>query len=84
MEDKLKLIQKTIRDLIKFSDKDEDLELDVAFLMANNEDDIIDEFRKMYYERKFSWINEIDNKVADLLINIYGLYFDEQTDIETN
>lgn len=84
MEDKLKLIQKTIRDLIKFSDKDEDLELDVAFLMANNEDDIIDEFRKMYYERKFSWINEIDNKVADLLINIYGLYFDEKTDIETN
>jgi hypothetical protein len=84
MEDKLKLIQKTIRDLIKFSDKDEDLELDVAFLMANNEDDIIDEFRKMYYERKFSWVDEVDNKIADLLINIYGLYFDEQTDSETN
>jgi len=84
MESNLKLIQKTLRDLIKFSDGEEDLELDVAFILSNYEDSYIDEVRKIYYERKFNWLDGIDNKIADLLINIYGLYFDEQTDTETN
>jgi len=84
MEINLKLIQKTLRDLIKFSDGEEDLDLDVAFILSNYEDSYIDEVRKIYYERKFNWLDGIDNKIADLLINIYGLYFDEQTDTETN
>jgi len=84
MESNLKLIQKTLRDLIKFSDDEEDSELDVAFMLSNYEDSYIDEVRKIYYERKFNWLDGIDNKIADLLINIYGLYFDEQTDTETN
>ena len=80
MEEKLQLVQRTLRDLVRFNTDKEDLNLDVAFILASNDDELIDEFRKMYYHRNFKWVNDIDNEIADILFEIYGLYFDETTD----
>ena len=82
MEEKLQLVQRTLRDLARFNTDKEDLNLDVAFILASNDDELIDEFRKMYYHRNFKWVNDIDNEIADILFEIYGLYFDETTDGE--
>jgi hypothetical protein len=82
MEEKLQLVQRTLRDLVRFNTDKEDLNLDVAFILASNDDELIDEFRKMYYHRNFKWVNDIDNEIADILFEIYGLYFDETTDGE--
>ena len=79
MEEKLQLVQRTLRDLVRFNTDKEDLNLDVAFILASNDDELIDEFRKMYYHRNFKWVNDIDNEIADILFEIYGLYFDETT-----
>ena len=79
MEEKLQLVQRTLRDLVRFNNDKEDLNLDVAFILASNDDELIDEFRKMYYHRNFKWVNDIDNEIADILFEIYGLYFDETT-----
>jgi hypothetical protein len=38
----------------------------------------------MYYHRDFKWINDVDNQIADILFDIYGLFFDETTDGENN
>ena len=84
MEEKLQLVQRTLRDLVRFNTDKEDLNLDVAFILASNDDELIDEFRKMYYHRNFKWVNDIDNEIADILFEIYGLYFDETTDGENN
>ena len=82
MEEKLQLVQRTLRDLVRFNTDKEDLNLDVAFILASNDDELIDEIRKMYYHRDFKWINDIDNQIADILFDIYGLFFDEETDGE--
>ena len=82
MEEKLQLVQRTLRDLVRFNTDKEDLNLDVAFILASNDDELIDEIRKMYYHRDFKWINDIDNQIADILFDIYGLFFDETTDGE--
>lgn len=82
MEEKLQLVQRTLRDLVRFNTDKEDLNLDVALILASNDDELIDEFRKMYYHRNFKWVNDIDNEIADILFEIYGLYFDETTDDE--
>lgn len=82
MEEKLQLVQRTLRDLVRFNTDKEDLNLDVAFILASNDDELIDEFRKMYYHRNFKWVNDIDNEIADILFEIYGLYFDETTEGE--
>jgi hypothetical protein len=82
MEEKLQLVQRTLRDLVRFNNDKEDINLDVAFILASNDDELIDEFRKMYYHRNFKWVNDIDNEIADILFEIYGLYFDETTDGE--
>ncbi len=82
MEEKLQLIQRTLRDLVRFNTDKEDLNLDVAFILASNDDEVIDEIRKMYYHRNFKWINDVDNQIADSLFDIYGLYFDETTEGE--
>jgi len=82
MEEKLQLVQRTLRDLVRFNTDKEDLNLDVAFILASNDDELIDEIRKMYYHRNFKWINDIDNQIADILFDIYGLFFDETTDGE--
>ena len=82
MEEKLQLVQRTLRDLVRFNTDKEDINLDVAFILASNDDELIDEFRKMYYHRNFKWVNDIDNEIADILFEIYGLYFDETTDGE--
>ena len=82
MEEKLQLVQRTLRDLIRFNTDKEDLNLDVAFILASNDDELIDEIRKMYYHRNFKWVNDIDNQIADILFDIYGLFFDETTDGE--
>jgi len=82
MEEKLQLVQRTLRDFVRFNTDKEDLNLDVAFILASNDDELIDEIRKMYYYRDFKWVNDIDNEIADILFDIYGLYFDEETDGE--
>jgi hypothetical protein len=82
MEEKLQLVQRTLRDLVRFNTDKEDLHLNVAFILASNDDELIDEIRKMYYHRDFKWINDIDNQIADILFDIYGLFFDETTDGE--
>jgi hypothetical protein len=82
MEEKLQLVQRTLRDLVRFNTDKEDLNLNVAFILASNDDDLIDEIRKMYYHRDFKWVNDIDNQIADILFDIYGLFFDEETDGE--
>jgi hypothetical protein len=82
MEEKLQLVQRTLRDLVRFNTDKEDLNLDVAFILASNDDELIDEIRKMYYHRDFKWVNDIDNQIADILFDIYGLFFDETTDGE--
>jgi hypothetical protein len=82
MEEKLQLVQRTLRDLVRFNTDKEDLNLNVAFILASNDDELIDEIRKMYYHRDFKWINDIDNQIADILFDIYGLFFDETTDGE--
>jgi hypothetical protein len=82
MEEKLQLVQRTLRDLVRFNTDKEDLNLDVAFILASNDDELIDEIRKMYYHRNFKWVNDIDNQIADILFDIYGLFFDETTDGE--
>jgi hypothetical protein len=82
MEEKLQLVQRTLRDLVRFNTDKEDLNLDVAFILASNDDELIDEIRKMYYYRDFKWVNDIDNQIADILFDIYGLFFDETTDGE--
>jgi hypothetical protein len=84
MEEKLQLVQRTLRDLVRFNTDKEDLNLDVAFILASNDDELIDEIRKMYYYRDFKWVNDIDNQIADILFDIYGLFFDETTDGENN
>ena len=48
MEEKLQLVQRTLRDLVRFNNDKEDINLDVAFILASNDDELIDEFRKMY------------------------------------
>lgn len=82
MEERIILTQRTLRDLIRFNLDKEDLNLDIAFILASNEDEVIDEIRKMYYHRNFKWINEIDNELADIIFHIYGLYFDDALDSE--
>ena len=82
MEEKLQLVQRTLRDLVRFNTDKEDLNLNVAFILASNDDELIDEIRKMYYHRNFKWVNDIDNQIADILFDIYGLFFDETTDGE--
>jgi hypothetical protein len=82
MEEKLQLVQRTLRDLVRFNTDKEDLNLDVAFILASNDDELIDEIRKMYYHRNFKWVNDIDNQIADILFDIYGLFFDQTTDGE--
>ena len=82
MEEKLQLVQRTLRDLVRFNTDKEDLNLDVAFILASNDDELIYEIRKMYYYRDFKWVNDIDNEIADILFDIYGLFFDETTDGE--
>lgn len=84
MEEKLQLVQRTLRDLVRFktNTEDEDLTLNIAFILASNDDELINEIQKMYYHRNFKWINDIDNQIADILFDIYGLYFDEETDNE--
>jgi hypothetical protein len=84
MEEKLQLVQRTIRDLVRFktNTEDEDLTLNIAFILASNDDELINEIIKMYYHRNFEWINDIDNEIADILFDLYGLYFDEATDNE--
>jgi hypothetical protein len=82
MEEKLQLVQRTLRDLVRFNTDKEDLNLNVAFILASNDDELIDEIRKMYYYRDFKWVNDIDNQIADILFDIYGLFFDETTDGE--
>jgi|TARA_R110000868_G_scaffold274731_6_gene534350 hypothetical protein len=82
MEEKLQLVQRTLRDLVRFNTDKEDLNLNVAFILASNDDELIDEIRKMYYHRDFKWVNDIDNQIADILFDIYGLFFDETTDGE--
>jgi hypothetical protein len=82
MEEKLQLVQRTLRDLVRFNTDKEDLHLNVAFILASNDDELIDEIRKMYYHRDFKWVNDIDNQIADILFDIYGLFFDETTDGE--
>jgi hypothetical protein len=84
MKEKLQLVQRTLRDLVRFNTDKEDLHLNVAFILASNDDDLIDEIRKMYYHRDFKWVNDIDNQIADILFDIYGLFFDETTDGENN
>jgi hypothetical protein len=84
MEEKLQLVQRTLRDLVRFNTDKEDLNLNVAFILASNDDELIDEIRKMYYHRDFKWVNDIDNQIADILFDIYGLFFDETTDGENN
>jgi hypothetical protein len=84
MEEKLQLVQRTLRDLVRFNTDKEDLNLNVAFILASNDDELIDEIRKMYYHRDFKWINDVDNQIADILFDIYGLFFDETTDGENN
>ena len=84
MEEKLQLVQRTLRDLVRFNTDKEDLHLNVAFILASNDDELIDEIRKMYYHRDFKWVNDIDNQIADILFDIYGLFFDETTDGENN
>ena len=82
MEEKLQLVQRTLRDLVRFNTDKEDLNLNVAFILASNDDELIDEIRKMYYHRDFKWVNDLDNQIADILFDIYGLFFDETTDGE--
>ena len=82
MEEKLQLVQRTLRDLVRFNTDKEDLNLNVAFILASNDDELIDEIRKMYYYRDFKWVKDIDNQIADILFDIYGLFFDETTDGE--
>lgn len=84
MEEKLQLVQRTLRDLVRFktNTEDEDLTLNIAFILASHDDELINEIQKMYYHRNFKWINDIDNQIADILFDIYGLYFDEATDNE--
>jgi hypothetical protein len=84
MEEKLQLVQRTLRDLVRFNTDKEDLNLDVAFILASNDDELIEEIRKMYYHRNFKWVNDIDNQIADILFDIYGLFFDQTTDGENN
>ena len=84
MEEKLQLVQRTLRDLVRFNTDKEDLNLNVAFILASNDDELIDEIRKMYYHRNFKWVNDIDNQIADILFDIYGLFFDQTTDGENN
>jgi ABC-type transporter Mla subunit MlaD len=73
-----KLIQRTLRDLVRFNTEEENLNLDVAFILASNDDEVIDEIRKMYYHKNFKWINDIDDQISDYLIDIYGLYSDSE------
>ena len=42
MEEKLQLVQRTLRDLVRFNTDKEDLNLDVAFILASNDDELID------------------------------------------
>ena len=76
IEEKSKLIQRTLRDLVRFNTNGDDLNLDVAFILASNDDEVIDEIRKMYHHKNFKWIDDIDNQISDVLVNIYGLYSD--------
>ena len=76
IEEKSKLMQRTLRDLVRFNTDEDDLNLDVAFILASNDDGIIDEIRKMYHHKNFKWINDIDNQISDVLVDIYGLYSD--------
>ena len=76
MEERLQLVQRTLRDLVRFNNDKEDINLDVAFILASNDDGIIDEIRKKYHHKNFKWINDIDNQISDVLVDIYGLYSD--------
>jgi len=76
IEEKSKLLQRTLRDLVKFNTNKEDLNLDAEFILASNDNEIIDEIRKMYHHKNFKWINDIDNQISDVLVDIYGLYSD--------
>lgn len=76
IEEKLQLIQRTLRDLVRFNNDKEDINLDVAFILASKDDKVIDEIRKMYHHKNFKWIDDIDNQISDVLVNIYGLYSD--------
>ena len=76
IEEKSNLMQRTLRDLVRFNTGEDDLNLDVAFILASNDDEVIDEIRKMYHHKNFKWIDDIDNQISDVLVNIYGLYSD--------
>jgi|LakMenE01Jun11ns_1017448.scaffolds.fasta_scaffold9553193_2 CRISPR/Cas system-associated protein Csm6 len=78
IEENSKLIQRTLRDLVRFNTEEENLNLDVAFILASNDDEVIDEIRKIYYHKNFKWINDIDDQISDYLIDIYGLYSDSE------
>jgi hypothetical protein len=77
MEEKLQLVQRTLRDFVRFNTDNEDLNLDFAFILASNDDELIDEIRKMYYFYLKLHQKLFDQYYQNLFVNLFvNLFLD--------